>query len=46
MTTRGANSDSFTMNADTDLGPLVSLLLNSLFASSLCGVSMYESKHE
>ena len=32
---RGVSSESFTMNADTDLGPLVSLELNSLFASSL-----------
>lgn len=39
MTTRGASSDNFIMKAETDLGPLVSLLLNSLFASSLCKVS-------
>lgn len=39
MIKRGVSSDSFTMNAETDLGPLVSLELNSLFASSLCAVS-------
>lgn len=35
MTSRGASSESLTMNAETDLGPLVSFELNSLFASSL-----------
>lgn len=44
MTTRGANSDNLTMKAETDLGPLVSLLLNSLFASSLCGISKNDYK--
>lgn len=40
MIKRGVSSESFTMNADTDLGPLVSLELNSLFASSLGQVSL------
>lgn len=31
----GASSDSLIINVDTDLGPLVSLELNSLFPSSL-----------
>lgn len=31
----GASSESLTMNAETDFGPLVSLELNSLFPSSL-----------
>lgn len=35
MTSRGASSDSLTMNAETDLGPRVSLLLNSLLLRSL-----------
>lgn len=35
MTSRGANSESFTMKAETDLGPRVSLVLNSLLLSSL-----------
>lgn len=39
MIKRGVSSESFTMNADTDLGPLVSLELNSLFPSSLYQVS-------
>lgn len=40
MIKRGVSSESFTINADTDFGPLVSLELNSLFASSLCQVSL------
>lgn len=32
---RGASSESFTMNVETDLGPFVSFELNSLFPSSL-----------
>lgn len=35
MINLGASSDSLIMNVDTDLGPLVSLELNSLFPSSL-----------
>jgi hypothetical protein len=35
MINLGASSDSLMMNVDTDLGPLVSLELNSLFPSSL-----------
>lgn len=35
MTSRGASSESLTMNAETDLGPRVSFELNSLFPSSL-----------
>jgi hypothetical protein len=35
MTMRGANSESFATNVETDLGPLVSLLLNSLLLNSL-----------
>lgn len=35
MTKRGASSDSLMMKVDTDLGPLVSLLLNSLLLKSL-----------
>jgi hypothetical protein len=35
MINRGASSDSLMINDETDLGPLVSLELNSLFPSSL-----------
>jgi hypothetical protein len=35
MTIRGANSDNLATNVDTDFGPLVSLLLNSLLLNSL-----------
>lgn len=35
MINLGASSDSLIINVDTDLGPLVSLELNSLFPSSL-----------
>ena len=35
MTSLGANSDSLITKLDTDLGPLVSLLLNSLVLISL-----------
>ena len=34
-TSRGASSESLIMNVDTDFGPLVSLLLNSLLLRSL-----------
>jgi len=40
MIKRGVSSESFTINADTDFGPLVSFELNSLLASSLCQVSL------
>jgi len=35
MTRRGASSDNLMINAETDFGPLVSLLLNSLLLKSL-----------
>jgi hypothetical protein len=35
MTSLGASSDNLIMNADTDFGPRVSLLLNSLLLRSL-----------
>lgn len=35
MTSRGASSESFMMKVETDLGPRVSLLLNSLLLKSL-----------
>ena len=35
MTRRGASSESLTIKVDTDLGPRVSLLLNSLLLRSL-----------
>ena len=35
ITRRGASSESFIINVETDLGPLVSLLLNSLLLRSL-----------
>ena len=41
MTSRGASSDSLTINAETDLGPRVSLLLNSLLLRSLNQVNMF-----
>ena len=44
MIKRGVSSDNFTMNAETDLGTLVSLELNSLWASSLCVVSSFFTK--
>lgn len=34
MTIRGHSSESFTMNVETDLGPRVSFVLNSLLLSS------------
>lgn len=35
ITRRGASSESLMINVDTDFGPLVSLLLNSLLLISL-----------
>src|ERR1700743_3157235 len=35
MTNRGASSDSFATNVDTDFGPFRSLLLNSMLLNSL-----------
>ena len=44
MTRRGASSESFMINVETDLGPLVSLLLNSLLLRSLhSGVNVIEA---
>ena len=43
ITRRGASSESFMINVETDLGPLVSLLLNSLLLRSLhSGVNVVE----
>jgi len=50
MTTLGASSDNLIMNADTDFGPRVSLLLNPLLLRSLwqvradCWVQEYDSR--
>ena len=40
ITSRGASSESLMIKADTDFGPRVSLLLNSLLLSSLDSVSI------
>jgi hypothetical protein len=44
MINLGASSDSLMMNDETDLGPLVSLELNSLFPSSLNNVSARQDR--
>lgn len=42
---RGASSDSRTINPDTDFGPRVSLLLNSLLLSSLRNHSVNDCRY-